>query len=99
DILYQLSVYALSQPVGATAAILYPTVAAGAREAIVEIRDPASAGVRGNVALRPVVLSTLLGAIEQPTRRSSVDLARLLAFGTESHEKITSGTGRIRASA
>ncbi len=63
-ILYQLSIYALSQPKGSTAAILYPTEAATARSSLIEIREPLSGGTAGYVALRPVCLSRLVDLIE-----------------------------------
>jgi 5-methylcytosine-specific restriction enzyme subunit McrC len=79
DMLYQLSMYALSQPRGATATMLYPTVASSAREARIEIRDPVSESALGFVAMRPVVLGELLAAIESETGLG--DLARRYAFG------------------
>jgi len=63
EMLYQLAVYAMSQPQGATAAILYPTEDPMARESIVEIREPTSSAVRAFVALRPVVVGELLELI------------------------------------
>jgi 5-methylcytosine-specific restriction enzyme subunit McrC len=87
DMLYQLSVYALSQPTGSTAAILYPTTDPVARDAIIEIRDPSSGAARGYVALRPVVLQRLLDAVG--TEAGPVlgsELARVLAFGAHTHD-------------
>jgi 5-methylcytosine-specific restriction enzyme subunit McrC len=83
EMLYQLAVYALSQPRGATAAILYPTEDRSARESIVEIREPASAAPRAFVAIRPVVIGELLelvrgGALRTREREQA---ARRLAFG------------------
>ncbi len=49
--LYQLSVYALSQPKGSTAAILYPTTASTATRSLIEIREPSTGGTAGYVAL------------------------------------------------
>lgn len=81
DMLYQLSVYALSQPEGATAAIVYPTTAAEAREAIIEIRDPVAGRARAFVALRPLLLSRLARALEDTTGRQARELAAEVAFG------------------
>jgi len=83
DMLYQLSLYALSQPRGATAAILYPTTATEAREAVLEIRDPVGGRAQGFVAVRPLVLSRLATALEEPTGRLARQLAAELAFGYE----------------
>jgi len=70
EMLYQLAVYAMSQPPGATAAILYPTEDPTARESIVEIREPASSAVRAFVALRPVVIGQLLELVRGGAARS-----------------------------
>jgi hypothetical protein len=64
--LYQLAIYAMSQPMGSTAAILYPTEDPGATEAIVNINDPITAGTRARVALRPVVVSRLMRVLRVP---------------------------------
>ena len=82
EMLYQLAMYALSQPGGATATILYPTTAVDASEAVVEIRDPVRPGALGRVALRPVVLSELVDVLgEQGDRAQRERLATKLAFG------------------
>jgi 5-methylcytosine-specific restriction enzyme subunit McrC len=83
DMLYQLSVYALSQPRGSTAAILYPTTATEARQAVIEIRDPVTGRAQGFVALRPVVLSRLVSALQEETGREARKLAAEFAFGRE----------------
>jgi hypothetical protein len=85
NMLYQLAIYALSQPKAATAAILFPTITADATAAVIEIRDPVRAGALGYVALRPVVLDELMEAVRvngDPDRR--VGMAQRLAFGTDS---------------
>lgn len=103
DMLYQLAIYALSQPKAATAAILFPTITADATAAVIEIRDPLRAGALGYVALRPVVLGELLEAVRvdgDPDRR--VRLAKRLAFGTSqlvrsaSPEELAMRVGEIR---
>jgi 5-methylcytosine-specific restriction enzyme subunit McrC len=82
EMLYQLAMYALSQPGGATATILYPTTAVDATEAVVEIRDPVRPGALGRVALRPVVLGELVDVLaEQGDRARRARLATKLAFG------------------
>jgi 5-methylcytosine-specific restriction enzyme subunit McrC len=83
EMLYQLSVYALSQPKGSTAAIVYPTSAVGAREAVLEIRDPVGGGAQGFVAVRPMILPRVVDALSRRDEEGAARLARELAFGTK----------------
>lgn len=69
DMLYQLSIYALSQGKGATATILYPSISASAREATIRINDPITGGAQGFVALQPVPLSELHDLVHDTSRR------------------------------
>ena len=59
SMLYQLSVYALSQAHCPTAVILYATTTPAAREARIAISDPVRGGTRARVVLRPVCLPVL----------------------------------------
>ena len=83
--LYQLSVYALSQPTARTATVLYPTVGRGAQEARVNIRDSVHGRSQAQVILRPVdvnELDLLLSAgIGASAVRGRQGLALRLAFG------------------
>jgi 5-methylcytosine-specific restriction enzyme subunit McrC len=81
DMLYQLAMYALSQPRPSTATILFPTATPGATPAVVEIRDPTGTGVLGYVELRPVVLAELLKALAG-SEETRMTLAHRLAFGS-----------------
>jgi len=85
DMLYQLSIYALSQPECRTAAILYPAADLTAREARIQIKDPMSGSSRGEVHLRPVNVSYLAELVRLRTttavRRDCERYARSLAFG------------------
>lgn len=87
DMLYQLSIYALSQKPGpkSEAAILYPTLDRAAREATIVIKDSVTTKPRGKVTLRPVnldFLDELLGNREMHGARSKAsDYAHQLAFG------------------
>ncbi len=87
DMLYQLSIYALSQEPGpkSDAAILYPSLDRSAREATIVINDPVTTQLRGKVTLRPVnldILDELLENREKPGFRSKAsDYAHQLAFG------------------
>lgn len=85
EMLYQLAIYAMSQPQGSTAAILYPTDDLSATEAIVDIREPISNALRAHVAMRPVVIPRLLALLQ--SEKSSIQareaLAESLVFGSE----------------
>lgn len=84
DMLYQLAVYAVSQP-SAFATILYPAPNSAAREARIEIRTPGGdERTLGGVALRPVHLDRLRDAIASRERARCGELARELTLGTSS---------------
>lgn len=85
EMLYQLSLYSLSQPPGATATILYPTLDPTAREARIAIREPLTGGDQAYVVQRPVdllylneVLTTFTG---EKQRRARQVFAQQLALG------------------
>jgi 5-methylcytosine-specific restriction enzyme subunit McrC len=75
EMLYQLTVYALSHASCATATILYPSVVHGARESRISIRDPLNGQTRGRVVLRPVSLESLARLVSSP-RTAANDRAR-----------------------
>lgn len=81
--LYQLSVYALSQGQGATAAILYPTESPEAREEVLTICAPETGGALGRVALRPVLMPELVSVLSDPVSHDAQALAHTLAFGEQ----------------
>jgi 5-methylcytosine-specific restriction enzyme subunit McrC len=83
SMLYQLSVYALSQGQGATAAILYPTESPEACEEVLTICAPRTGIPLGQVALRPVLMSRLVSALSDPSSDGARALARELAFGAD----------------
>src|SRR2546423_14915858 len=64
--LYQLAVYALSQPEGVDAIILYPTVQSEAKEARIMLRDPIYGTGRAYIVLRPVNLLHLEQLVTSP---------------------------------
>jgi 5-methylcytosine-specific restriction enzyme subunit McrC len=83
--LYQLGMYALSQPPGMSATILYPTMAAAACEQAIAINDPDLGQERATIILRPVNLDKLENLIlssehDQPTQEK-MEFAQELAFG------------------
>lgn len=80
EMLYQLAIYALSQPTPATSAILYPTMSPHAREAVIEIREPSISRCLGFVSLRPIVLPQLVEVLAQGGRGCE-QLAFEMAFG------------------
>jgi 5-methylcytosine-specific restriction enzyme subunit McrC len=96
DMLYQLSVYALSQDQCRVAAILYPASDAGAKEARITIHDAASGRIGGEVHLRPVdidYIARLIGTRGRTGKllRERADYARRLAFGAELRDSSTGG--------
>ena len=70
DMLYQLAMYAMSQPTGATASILYPTTNDGADVERIEIFDPMTGAPRATVALRPVRLDQLVPLLSRGVPRA-----------------------------
>jgi 5-methylcytosine-specific restriction enzyme subunit McrC len=90
NMLYQLSLYALSQAECQTAIILYATTTAAAREARIVVTDPFRGGTRAHVVLRPVCLPELAGLVGQ-ARTVSNDrrrraFATYLAYGMPFHQ-------------
>jgi 5-methylcytosine-specific restriction enzyme subunit McrC len=81
DMLYQLAVYALSQPPPARATILYPTSDGGATDAAIAISDPAHSGVRAHVVLRPVRIGSLVAAVRDSSMDGLQEIASSLVFG------------------
>jgi 5-methylcytosine-specific restriction enzyme subunit McrC len=85
--LYQLAIYALSQPEGMDAIILYPTMEAETREAKIALYDPVYGTGRAHVVLRPVNLLRLDQLITEERKmkneRERTAFARWLAFGDD----------------
>lgn len=87
--LYQLAMYALSQPVPIETAILYPTVDPQAQQARIVIRDPVTGSQQAYIVLRPVnllLLSDLVAKAEvESASRERTAFAAWLAFGKASY--------------
>ena len=87
DILYQLTIYALSQRSPRLAVILYPTMAAEASEARVMIREPIEGVKQGVVSLHPVNLHRLAGLLvssdSAAVTRERQRYARVLVLGEQ----------------
>ena len=84
DVLYQLAMYALSQPTGTASTILYPTADLAAKEARIDIFEPAHGAKRAQVIARPVLLDQLNGLLGDSTGSAAIErasFARWLAFG------------------
>lgn len=79
EMLYQLSIYALSQSGPFEAAILYPTTEDAATLQKIEIKDPSTGGLSASVALRPVNLRRLEELVSGPVTSNTRKLARLFA--------------------
>ena len=92
--LYQLAIYALSQPERMDATILYPTMEAEAREARIALHDPVYGTGLAHVVLRPVNLLRLEQLINEQRKMMNErnvgaglaparSFARWLAFGDD----------------
>lgn len=84
EMLYQLVVYAISQPQRPQSSILYPTTDGSAKEARIDITDPVFGKHLGQVCLRPMHLPTIVDLITRNTtqaRRVREACAKRFAFG------------------
>lgn len=84
EMLYQLVVYAISNPQKPESGILYPTTNPSAKEARIDITDPLHGRPLGQVSLRPVLLpflETLVNDRTPSSTRRRIELAETLAFG------------------
>jgi 5-methylcytosine-specific restriction enzyme subunit McrC len=86
EMLYQLTLYSMSQGGGGVATILYPTTQSAAREARIEFRNPHSPGGRCQVVLQPVHMLRLAALIEGGRARldERLQYVRQLALGKDS---------------
>jgi len=84
EMLYQLVVYAVSNPNQPQSSILYPTTNINAKEARIDISDPIFGGQIGQVCLRPIHLPSVVELVSSGSVKSRNDrevFARKLAFG------------------
>lgn len=81
DMLYQLIVYALSQPDNRTATILYPSMDAAAKEAKIQVNEPIAGTPKGYVILRPVNLKIIEKMIVEKRMADLNIFTHHLAFG------------------
>jgi 5-methylcytosine-specific restriction enzyme subunit McrC len=82
DMLYQLTIYALSRKDDKNSVIIYPTTASEAKEARIEIRDPVSSAGQAQVILRPLILNEFEELISNSSKsRERRKYAEWLAFG------------------
>jgi 5-methylcytosine-specific restriction enzyme subunit McrC len=84
EMLYQLVVYAISNPAQPQSSILYPTLNPLAKEARIDVNDPVFGQQIGQICLRPVNLleiEALITSDTGKTRSDRLQLANGLAFG------------------
>jgi len=86
EMLYQLSIYALSGlGPGKRAIILYPSVTGTRPDEVISINDPLTGSQLGEVVLRSVDLIAMEAVINEadpfPRRRRGIELARELIYG------------------
>ncbi len=84
EMLYQLVVYAVSNPKQPQSSILYPTTDANAKEARIDISDPIFGSQIGQVCLRPIHLPSVVELVSSGSLKSRNDrevFAQQLAFG------------------
>ncbi|RYZ13325.1 MAG: hypothetical protein EOO70_08700, partial [Myxococcaceae bacterium] len=79
EMLYQLSLYALSQPPGGWATILYPGASPVARRARIELRDTSRGWDRASVMLQPIHLDELATLVADETNRNAKQACGALA--------------------
>jgi 5-methylcytosine-specific restriction enzyme subunit McrC len=89
EMLYQLSLYALSQPEGKRrAVILYPTMLPNVGDQVIRIQEPLHAATKAQVVLRSVCLPELEELLREPSNatqvRKKAELARCYVFGIRS---------------
>ena len=96
EMLYQLTIYALSKIGSDKSTILYPTLSSGARESRVQINEPTYGSKLGQVILRPVNLIDLEKLIMAPNTRQNIRLrsnfAKIIAFGGLEPRNLGRGT-------
>jgi 5-methylcytosine-specific restriction enzyme subunit McrC len=85
SVLYQLTVYALSQGLGSSTTILYPTMDAAASESRLDIRHPLNQRIQAQIILRPVHLGQLEQLISHSVSRNNIQhrlgVAKYMIFG------------------
>ena len=90
--LYQLAIYALSQPERVDATILYQILQPWAREASITLRDPVYGTGRAHVLLRPVNMLHLehlvTSAKTMKHERERTYFARQLAFEYQERDNL-----------
>lgn len=83
EMLYQLVVYAVSQPENPVSTILYPCLDPSAREAKINVEHPMDGEHIGQVSLRPVDLLHVESLVSDSTKQAEREsYANYLAFGS-----------------
>jgi 5-methylcytosine-specific restriction enzyme subunit McrC len=81
DMLYQLSIYSLSQGVGGKATIIYPVVGSPHNDARIAIHDPIYGNIQSSVIMRAIDLVELDGLLLDPDQRKCKNIVNKLVFG------------------
>lgn len=82
EMLYQLAIYALSQPKPGEAVIVYPTMSTIAQAQVIDIREPATGTHRASVTLRSIHLARIADMVNSTgahAERTRSEYARYLA--------------------
>lgn len=82
EMLYQLSIYAVSGIGSSTAKILYPSIAPEAKLQKIDIKDPTTGAKYAEVVLQPVSLPLVAELLDLPNEAKIKDYVKQIVFGS-----------------